>query len=437
MSDSTTELLLRLLDHDAELEVALGAQWQAVRDRLLVLLERVDVEGVTRTLRGEVDALLATLLESDAAGLTQQLVAESGSAADVTIVRGPGVLRVEPTAGALATAGSTDGVVQVPVFFGTDRAIDDQAPPQRRFTAERGALAFGLAHVTVPARKVLGELPQPKWWKLEFRPDPQRHVVLHDIDSFDREGFVGKLGEALADADDSDVLLYVHGYNVAFADAALRTAQIAHDLGFRGRTVLFSWPSKAQTLAYTADEATVEWSTPHFEAFLRLLLTDVGARTVHLLSHSMGNRLVTRALERLDPATLPPGSARLRQIMFAAPDVDRDVFLQLAQHFPGRAERFTLYASRRDLALKASKLLHRGPRAGDGGADVVVVNGIDTIEASDADTSLFGLGHSYYGDRRSILGDIQALLTHGSEPRRRFALSEVSSSIGPYWMVLP
>jgi esterase/lipase superfamily enzyme len=36
----------------------------------------------------------------------------------------------------------------------------------------------------------------------------------------------------------------VHGYNVSFDDAALRTAQLAYDLTFDCPAAFFSWPSK-------------------------------------------------------------------------------------------------------------------------------------------------------------------------------------------------
>ena len=58
---------------------------------------------------------------------------------------------------------------------------------------------------------------------------------------------------------------------------------------------------------------------------------------------------------------------------------------------PGR---MTLYASSGDEALRASQRLAGYPRAGQGGAGIVVVAGIDTVDASLVDTSLLGLRHS-------------------------------------------
>lgn len=163
-----------------------------------------------------------------------------------------------------------------------------------------------------------------------------------------------------------------------------------------------------------------------------MALTETSASTVHLLAHSRGNRALVRAIERLVTSSLPAGSANIGQVIFAAPDIDRDVFLQIATVFRGRCERFTLYASDHDVALRLSKVLHQGPRAGDAGGTPVITQGVDTVDASDVDTSLFGLGHSYYADRRSILSDIFTLLTYGTPPPR-FELTERASTHGPYW----
>jgi len=151
----------------------------------------------------------------------------------------------------------------------------------------------------------------------------------------------------------------------------------------------------------------------------------------------MGNRALIRALEHFDPSAMPSHAATLRQVVFAAPDVDAETFSHIAAAFRHQAERFTLYSSSRDLALKASHIFHGYPRAGDAGDDLVVINGIDTIDASLADTSLIGLRHSYFGAKRSILNDIFALVQHGHGPTHRFDLVASSSSRGVHWLYRP
>jgi esterase/lipase superfamily enzyme len=76
--------------------------------------------------------------------------------------------------------------------------------------------------------------------------------------------------------------------------------------------------------------------------------------------------------------------------MLTAPDIDAEVFTLLAQDTNRIGERVTLYASPEDKALRLSKQFHGYPRAGEA---IIVLPGVDTIDASAVDTSL--VGHSY------------------------------------------
>jgi esterase/lipase superfamily enzyme len=325
--------------------------------------------------------------------------------------------------------------VIVPVFYGTDRARTGRPEPARFFGGRRGELSFGSVEVSLPTKRHKGEMPTPSSWKFwQLREDPSRFVLLLSVTPLEREPFAAGLRQAVEKAEVPEALVFVHGFNVGFAEAAERAAQVAVDLQFPGVPVVYSWPSEGKVQSYTVDEANVEWSAPHFEEFLRLVLAESGARTVHVIAHSMGNRALVRALSSLQAETAG-GWARLRQIVFAAPDVDRDTFVEIAHKFHDRAERFTLYGSSNDRALQVSKLVHGYPRAGDSGEDMALVAGIDSIDASESDTSL--LGHSYYGSRRPILEDISYLLRRGLPPDQRFGLKKRERRQLPYWVYQP
>ncbi|MEO8450559.1 MAG: hypothetical protein ABI647_12240, partial [Gemmatimonadota bacterium] len=66
----------------------------------------------------------------------------------------------------------------IPVFYATDRALTNRTEPSRFFGSDRGDLSFGVARVSVPRDHRIGELEHPKWWKLELRSDPEKHVTL-------------------------------------------------------------------------------------------------------------------------------------------------------------------------------------------------------------------------------------------------------------------
>lgn len=334
---------------------------------------------------------------------------------------------------ALERVETTDAWV-VPVLYGTDRKPTGDSSPEKSFRADRGSLSFGVAKVSLPKKRDKGDIPKPKSWKFWERENAARHVLLLSVDPLEREAFTAELRQAVEDSDVPEALVFLHGFNVTFAAAAERAAQVAFDLEFPGVPLVYSWPSEGKTHRYTVDENNIEWSVPHFEEFLRLVLAESGARTVHVIAHSMGNRALVRALCSLE-AQLQEGWASLRQIVFAAPDVDRDNFVELARKFYGRAERFTLYGSSNDLALKASKLVHGYPRAGDSGRNMALVEGVDSIDASAVRTDF--LGHSAYGSDRSLLSDIALLLRHGFAPGQRFGLREQEKESLRYWVYQP
>ena len=331
-----------------------------------------------------------------------------------------------------------DRCLAIPVLYATDRKAHANGrnesregaskEPAVRFSGERGDdLAFGTATVSIPDDHRLGALEKPRRWRLQFRADPARHVLVDDLKPLSRGDFAAVLQSGVQEAKVPDVLVFVHGYNVGFDDAARRAAQLAYDLNFEGVPLLYSWPSEGRVTSYLIDEGNARWTLPHFTDFLGLLGGQVTG-VVHLIAHSMGNRVLTEALGNFSGAS---PAARLGHVVFAAPDVDASVFTSLARSFVPGAGRYTLYASSKDQALKASRRLARYPRAGQSGKGIVVVAGVDTIDATGLDTGL--MSHSYFGDHTSIVSDIYALVRHGHPPDQRFGLRRARHASGVYW----
>jgi len=257
--------------------------------------------------------------------------------------------------------------------------------------------------------------------------------VLLTLEPYSRERFVMEATNAGKRADTPEALVFVHGYNVNFNDAVRRAAQIAYDLEFAGIPMVYSWPSVANMAKYFVDETNIRLSRFHFQEFMTLCRTELGLQAIHVVAHSMGNHLIA---ETLPNERALAGKAALRQIVFAAPDIDAETFEKLAATFAnGQVERCTLYASSEDYALKASKKFHGYLRAGDSGEGLIVINHIDTIDATAVDTSL--LGHAYYGDNRSILSDMFTLIREGHGPESRFGLKKIERSGRHYWAFRP
>jgi esterase/lipase superfamily enzyme len=223
--------------------------------------------------------------------------------------------------------------------------------------------------------------------------------------------FYNDLALAVERSSRKEAFVFIHGYNVSFEDAVYRTAQIAYDLQFKGAPILYSWPSESRLLGYPVDANNAEWTASRLRWFLDGVANRSHAEVIHVIAHSMGNRPLVAAMNRIAQESTGQVRKRFRQVVLAAPDIDAAMFRGLAAVLRRSAERVTLYASSNDLALKASAQFQGYQRAGDTVPNVVVVEGIDTIDVSQLDTSL--LGHSYFGDNTSVIADLYYLIRDG------------------------
>ncbi|MEM6304924.1 MAG: alpha/beta hydrolase [Pseudomonadota bacterium] len=311
------------------------------------------------------------------------------------------------------------GFVRVEVYYATDRALTGDGRPARMFDADRAdGLNYGTAEVTIPRTHVAGQLESPSVWRFEFSENPAKHVMLQSVTPVDPDSFFGAMQSDLAESGARDAFVFVHGYNVSFDGAVKRTAQLAHDMNFRGLPILYSWPSKGATVGYIPDTAVVRLSGRRLTAFLDDLVEKSGATTIHLIAHSMGNRAMTDALELMALRHAPIEEPIFDQLIFAAPDVDRDLFAAMMPTIRPLARRMTLYASDQDWALEASRKLHGNqPRAGQGGDQALLHENVDTIDMSELGNDM--LAHSYVANEQSAILDISMLFWRNPDPENR------------------
>ncbi|HEU5041034.1 MAG TPA: alpha/beta fold hydrolase, partial [Gemmatimonadales bacterium] len=225
-----------------------------------------------------------------------------------------------------------------------------------------------------------------------------------------------------------EALVFIHGYNVTFHDAALRTAQLTYDLGFDGAPILYSWPSRGSLFHYASDREAAEWSAAHLRGFLDSIVAITGARKLHVIAHSMGNRALTLALQRG-----PASDTLFSNLVLAAPDVDADLFAQqIASAIRPLTQRLTVYMSSKDKALRLSRWLSTHRRLGEATSPMLVVKSVDTIDASELDTDL--LGHGYIASNRDVIDDLVLLVSEKrSPPRTRLRRSSFNGQT--YWLL--
>ena len=294
------------------------------------------------------------------------------------------------------------------VWYGTNRKPAPHLPPKAPFTNERDDIVHhGFCKVFIPESHKIGSLGSPLWKRLLTRIDDR--LELRRITELSEGRFWKHVAKACRSIPEKDreAVVYIHGYNTSFHEAARRAAQLGCDLSIQGAMGFFSWPSKGTKGGYVPDTAAVEASEADIATFLAGFATESGSDRVHVIAHSMGNRGLLRAISRIVNDASRLSRCRFTHLVLAAPDVDATVFADLAKNFEKVAKRATLYVSHKDVLLEASSWLHDYPRAGIR-PPVTVVPRVDTIDVGRIDLSL--LGHSYVGADRNVLHDMHRLL---------------------------
>lgn len=239
------------------------------------------------------------------------------------------------------------------------------------------------------------------------------------------------------------VLVYVHGYYTSFVTAVETAIALQKGLQFPGPVILYSWPSrKTSVLAYKTDEANARWSTPHFTAFLRAINKAFPGMPVSLAGYSLGSRFVTDgiAFYRRDGCSNCFG----RAVLFA-PDVstaDLRTALTSSNLCSGKplsnpiiSAPVLLYVSNDDRALRQSQRVHGNQRAGQAGGDLILCNGVDTVDVSYLNGG-GNSGHGYLLDPR-VLKDAAAAFYAVPPTSPSRGLKQASRPRGIYYEMLP
>lgn len=336
-------------------------------------------------------------------------------------------------------------IKQLSVVYATNRKLDATAKT-RTYGGERAEqLTFGTAVLLAGREEVAvrAERRAEAGGLLDQSPaalTSERRLALRTIEPAAAESQLASQLEHRIGAGrvpPRDVLVFVHGYNVAFDDAVKRAAQIAFDLDFQGLTMLYSWPSRARLLGYGYDRDSADIATSHLAEFIMTTSRLLPDSRIHLLAHSLGNMVMLGALEKLALATRGSGQRpRIGEIVLAHPDVDRDRMRQLVRAIDGVGAGMTLYMSEDDKAMWVSKLIRGVARAG--GAPVVV-KGLDTIDVTGLAASIWSTNHNTFASNPVAFGDLSRLITWGRRPvDKRTALFELAATDdGAFWRYRP
>jgi esterase/lipase superfamily enzyme len=262
----------------------------------------------------------------------------------------------------------------------------------------------------------------------------------------------------------SDVVLYIHGFNVSWFNAVgsalalqymLQNAK-THDPSQTVLVVLFTWPSDGMALpwvSYKSDRSEATGSGAAVgRAFLKMRDFLAGLRDrakkggkelcgqdIHLLCHSMGNFLLQSALARTFDFT--PGNALPRlfeHVFLCAPDVD-DNALETDQplaRIDQIARNVTIYHNRSDKAMVISDYTKGNPeRLGGSGAahPALLHNKVHQVDCTAVAHTLGIAKHSYYLDG-NVNADIRSSID-GWEQNDQRRLRERNATLNNVWVM--
>jgi len=292
---------------------------------------------------------------------------------------------------------------------------------------------YGNCEVVVPYSHLEGSMGRSFLWRLIHLQDDRLKLDPESLWEWPQEVFWDDVKVALKKREHESggrvAVVFLHGYNVTFEQAAIRAAQLGYDLHV-GLMAFFSWPSQGTFTGYLDDVTAVENSEIAIADFLTKFIQKSEATEVHLIIHSMGNRGFLRSVNNIVKMATSPGSKPFNQLILAAPDVDHIMFGRLAVDLPLAAERTTMYVSSLDKALATAGCLWGDRRAGYARLPdypPLVVNGIDTIDVSQLDLSF--LNHSTFAEAREVLMDMYHLITNKLPPTKRKLKQEAEG----YW----
>ena len=275
-----------------------------------------------------------------------------------------------------------------------------------------------------------------------------------------------EVARRLASSPRKEVVLYVHGVDNTFEDAALTMGELCHFLGREFVCAMFSWPAggaRGILFGYQVDYESSLFAAEHLRKTIRAIAGTPGLQKIHLLAHSRGTDVLATAIADLSVEAYEQQSNLSRRykignVVLIAPDLDPDVAVSkifkvesdpdapygpaprpnaVFERMPGF--HITLYASPEDKALATSGWLFgsifrlgridESLLAPDQIEHARSLGFLDLIQVEGTS----GIGHSYFHSNPEVSADLIALLRYGlgpNDPGR--PLEEVER---PFWRI--
>lgn len=283
---------------------------------------------------------------------------------DRELIRGPGD---ELTYGASRSRVMTFG--SIPIGFEEDAGKSGASPTTGQLKLGKPQLLGSFPRTPYGIRKVAGGFTR------ESTAVDQHAAAIRTLQS--------EVSRRLKNAPRKEVVIFIHGYNNKFDDAAYSTGNICRFLGADFVCVVLSWPAGGTSgflFGYNVDRESGEFAVADMRKAIRAIGETKGISKLHIIAHSRGTDVAASALQQLSIASYAMQSSlgeklKIANIILASPDIDVDVaatkILTIASDpdlpygssprpkgvFSQGGLHLTIYSSPNDKALELSGLL--------------------------------------------------------------------------------
>ena len=157
-------------------------------------------------------------------------------------------------------------------------------------------------------------------------------------------------------------------------------------------------------------------------------LTSHKKNNYFVLCHSMGHRIFEGVIKDLNQF-----NSRFRAIIFAAADLDINVFLQNLSYLPSISDKIVIYVNEKDRLLKLSKMIHKRDRLGLNAPKYISQFAeIENLEIVDITQSKKGnrflsTNHIYFKKNKAVLRDIEFVINGKNKDRKLYFKKEAKN----------
>lgn len=363
----------------------------------------------------------------------------------------------------ITSAQTTDtldnAVPPVEVFYVTDRAPLPLEDGSTSYGASRShSLAFGSVSVwgkdasaaSLSAPNEIGRFPKTPYKIEHANGFAQRDGSITAEHTKTMALMKKELSARIKEKKRHEAVVFIHGYNNSFDDAARSAAQLCNDLGPEDYLcIALTWPaggSKGVLFGYNVDRESGEFAVADIRKAIRAIGATPGLHKLHFVAHSRGTDVLATAFQQLAIEAYASQSSfasqlKIANVILAAPDMDMDVAFTrvlgvvsdpetLHGNKPDYKAKFkygdmhlTVYASHKDKALELSKALFGSEeRLGllDSSANAseidLVANAAGITDFVSVENGGGFIGHSYFLSTPEVRADLAAVIKDGKRP---------------------